>query len=714
MPNYTQRLQNNFIRGLITEAGEMTFPEGASVDELNCDLYRDGTRRRRRAIAKETNHSTSTFTISANSTVSFGTWRNVGSSSYKEYLVVQVGSKLYFYDKGSLPFSSQEFANSVNLASYQISGANIADHKCQFSSILGYLVVVNAAMEPVYIEETSTGVFAVTQINPRVRDFEWQGDKTTYDEELATASVSQARKYDTANVGWTGTQGSAALTTYETANTAYPPLTHRWYAGKDSSGNFSESEWQKVFSGTTLLENGHYVLNLFNKDRSTESGISGITTEVETTRFVTAETFSSRVFFSGLTSANNAGKVYFSPVLDTIGDIGDFHQRNDPTAEDFSDLLDDDGGVIVIPEAAEIRMLYGFRNSIFVFAENGVWQITGVDNAFTATAYSISKISDNGILTAQSFVSAEGVPFWWSRYGIHTMSFDEFGNASEENLSIGTIQTHWNNISSSAKDKVQAEYDRINKKIVWIYPAEEEGVPNKLRRMLVLDIVLQAFYPWEISDAGDYVIGASFYSGFGTGTESYDVVVGSDSVVVGSDDVVVTTDSPLSEGVALVFFVRDETTSKMTMALINSDTLLDWGSEIYSSYAETGYDFSGDVVLKKTAPYIVVYCRETETGWTGSDASGYDPINESSLKVSAYWDFKKNPSSTAQQAYKRKQPIIVDSSDLTTFDSPATVLTSRLKVRGRGRSMRIRFESETDKDFILIGHGVIVDVASRF
>ena len=52
----SQKATNNFVKGLITEAAELTFPEGASVDELNCDLRRDGTRRRRLGVEYETLH----------------------------------------------------------------------------------------------------------------------------------------------------------------------------------------------------------------------------------------------------------------------------------------------------------------------------------------------------------------------------------------------------------------------------------------------------------------------------------------------------------------------------------------------------------------------------------------------------------------------------------------------------------------------------------
>ena len=57
----TQKVINTFIKGLITEAGELTFPPDASVDELNCDLRRDGSRRRRLGVVPESGNVLSTF-----------------------------------------------------------------------------------------------------------------------------------------------------------------------------------------------------------------------------------------------------------------------------------------------------------------------------------------------------------------------------------------------------------------------------------------------------------------------------------------------------------------------------------------------------------------------------------------------------------------------------------------------------------------------------
>lgn len=711
MPSYTQRAVNNFTKGLITESGELTFPENASVDECNCDLFRDGSRRRRKAIAIEDNAEYSTFSVTSSVVTTFDTWPNVGLTSDKTYLVVQVGNILRFYEKTIQPFSGQEVAGSVSLVPYQVAGKSAALAQCQFTTVLGALVVVSEAIEPIYIEETSVGVFSVTQVEPKVRDFKWLGDKDTYTEN--ETSPGDERKYDTYNAGWS----SDVLTVFQNTQgaTLWPRLTHPSYSGKDASDNFDYSTWNSVYSGTSLIGNGRIILDLFNKDRATPTGLS-IDNEVELTRFTTAESFSGRVFFAGLKSPENAGRIYFSELMQSLSNIGRFHQQNDPTSETFSDLLETDGGVIVIPAAVNIKKLFAFRNSMFVFAENGVWQIKGIDNVFSPTAYSVSRITEVGMVTPGSFVSAEGVPFWWSRNGIHTLSFDEYGNAIEQSVSVETIQSFWEDIDSNAKGSVQATYDAINKKILWLYKNNGEVVTNKFNRLLILDVPLQAFYPWKFEDDDDqYVIGFSYYSGFGTIEEEVNVVNGSDNVVNGSDNVVTVVENPLSNSsIDVVFMVRNSSTSLMTMALVNGDSFLDWGTQNYLSYAETGYDFLGDLVLKKNAPYIVFYMRETETGWTGSEETGYEPTHPSSLLVSAYWDYRKTASSTAQQAYRRTPVALVDTTDLSDFGSNETVVTSRLKLRGRGRNMRVRLESEEGKDFIYLGHGIVGEISDGF
>ena len=706
-----QKTVNNFVKGLITEAAELTFPESASVNESNCDLRRDGSRRRREAVAVESNAVLSSFTISNSEIVGTGTWINVGGNAALEFLVVQKGNTIFFYNKAELPYSDQVISGSISLATYEFAGSIGSNNvKCQYASINGTLIISSGAIDTIVASYDGTNV-SVSSIAFKTRDFEWQGDTDTYPEEAASDAI---RLYDTTNAGWTGDKGGAALTAYKAASSnQLPPLTHPWYAGKDSDNAFDAAEWKLIFAGTTLTGNGHFILDFFSKVRT------GITTETENSRFKSVASFSGRVFYAGLTSAKNAGTILFSRLVEDNSDLGKCHQQNDPTSEYLSDLLATDGGFINIPDAVNIQLLYSFRASLFVFAENGVWQVTGVDGIFSATAYGINRVSNIGILNPQTFIEADGLPFWWSRFGIHTLAVDEVsGQGSEQNITLPTIQTFWDKISTGAKSKITSVYDNINKKVYWAYPDNDETVEAKLNNILILDLTLQAFYPWKISDQASStscVVGCAFYSGFGAAELELDVITAAgDDVVQGTDDIISTQVSDFNTGdPALVLLVRDGATNKLTMATFAGDTFLDWGEANYSSFAESGYDFGGDLIIKKNAPYIAVYSRLTETGFTGSEDAGYESIRPSSLLVSSAWDFNEN-FNTAQQAYRLKFPVLVDSGNITNFNYPEDVITTRLKVRGHGRSVRLRYESEQGKDFILLGWGLVFGRNQRF
>lgn len=700
MQSLTQKVVNTFIKGLITEAGELTFPENASIDELNCDLRRDGSRRRRLGAELEDSFVLSSFTMTDSSVVVTDKWENVGGQSGLEFLVIQVGASLKFYSKGTLPYSGSEDAATVNLSTYEVvGGVGAANARCQFTSINGTLIVASPAINTIYVQrDNTTGALTVNQVTFYTRDFDWLGDKRTYTTSSATASIQ--RQYDTFNGGWS----LALKTTYG----SWPPLTHPWYSGKDSSGNFSASEFNKIYSGTSLLGNGRYILNFFNKDRSTASGIAGLPTEIETSRFKSVASYAGRIFYAGLESAKNSGVILFSRTIETLSELGDCYQQNDPTSEEISDLLDTDGGVIRIPNAVNIKKLYSRGPDLFVFAENGVWKISGVDNIFRATDYAISYISPIGIQNASSFIEAEGLPFWWSLTGIHTLSVDQsMGIEQEQNLSITTIQSFLDKVSSSAKAKVTGVYDRVNKKVYWAYPNNNETKETKYSNLIVLDITLQAFYPWKVSDGSD-IVGFAFYSGFGSEALALDVVQGLDDVYQGTDDIISTQLSDFTTGdPAIVLVARDLSTNKLTMAGFTNSSFYDWGSVDYSSYAIAGHEFFGDLMLDKTSPYIEVYMRSTETGWVGSEAVGYDLVRPSGILVSPYWDFSKTPSTAPQQGYRLNRMPVVDSSDLTSVDIPETVVHTRLKLRGKGKTVRFRFDSEAGKDFVLLGYGLI-------
>ena len=185
-----QKAVNNFVKGLITEAAELTFPEGASVDESNCDLRRDGTRRRRLGVVYEGSNAFSSFTLSNSELTTTGSWINVGGNANLEFLVLQKGSTLYFYNKASTPFSNQVLSNSINLASYQhSSSAGAGTAKCQFTSIKGNLVVSSPQINTIVIQYNTNGTFTVSSVSFDIRDFEWQSDESLLYSDRSTVLV---------------------------------------------------------------------------------------------------------------------------------------------------------------------------------------------------------------------------------------------------------------------------------------------------------------------------------------------------------------------------------------------------------------------------------------------------------------------------------------------------------------------------------------------
>lgn len=708
--SYNQQTVNQLVRGLITEAGELNFPDNASIDELNCVLGRDASRTRRRGL-EPIPEAGAGFSWSPDRYTYFQ-WKNAGGVAGLNILVLQTDNVLRFIDLGASPITSGVKSFTVDLNSYgTISGVS------QFSQIFSGLIVTCPGVDTLIIRYLpSSDNIVVEPISFVVRDFAWQSTYATLDDFVS--NPTEKRKYDTYNAGWSGEKGSAALAAYVSSKTGYPPLTHPWYSGKNSSGDFSIAEWDKIHAPTSVTANGAVKLNFFNKDRNVLPGLD-LPVEVETNRFSTVATFAGRVWYSGLGVGQNSGKILYSQtVTDTslsaaADTLGQCYQVNDPTSEDFSDLLETDGGEILIPEAVNIKKIHAYGEALFIFAENGVWFIKGVDSKFSPTGYFVSKVTNVGIESFRSFISVEGVPFWWSKNGIHTIVFDESsGFPTESNLSISSIQTFFNEIPEYSKKECFGDYDTFNQKIYWWF--SRDANTNRRNHCLVLDITLKAFYPWSIAgDTDNYVVG-SFYFEDGTELTVQEEVEDSSEAII--------TDSSLENVYVNTFLQNQDLDSKiisvyisnglMNFGQFSSLTFQDFGNN-YDSYVEAGYFFAGDLTLKKNSPYVVVYCRSTEEGFTGNISTGFTPINPSSLIMKSYWDFKDNPSSS-QQAYRIKPFALVNTSDLSDNQQPGTVVVTRLKIRGRGRNVRLRFESEEGKNFVFLGYSMVVAVNDRF
>jgi hypothetical protein len=712
-----------FVKGMITEATGLTFPENASSDEDNFDLFKNGSRKRRKGCDYE-----SSYVLSSNISASYVSdraisahrWTSVAGLGTVNFLMVQVGPTLYFHDLNEDSFSSNTKSFTVDLNSFSApTTIVVGEEPVRAVSGKGLLFVVGKGLEPFYIKyDPDTDTISTTQITLRIRDFERQEDDLDEDERPAT--LSDEHNYNLLNQGWSSTNISA----FFSSQAVYPSNADVWYLGKDASDNFSATLLVKQGFGNTLAANGHYIVDAFNKART------GLDTEYEYERPQAVAFMAGRAFFSGVESKKLGNQIYFTQILEGERNIGRCYQEADPTAEHINELLPTDGGVIVVPEMGRVIAMTTVLNSLVVFAENGVWVITGSTGAgFFADDYMVQKISNVGILGAGSVVNVEGSALYWGRGGIYALVQDPTsGQLSAQNLTTDTIQTYYNSISEAAKIYAQGVYDEEQKKIYWAFNKDTAfaggSFRNKYDRLLVLQTDVGAFYPLTIQELetdSPFVAAPIISLKLRRSTVTSNVVVSGDPVQVVGDQV--TVDLPAyGTASALLKLLAMEPQSdglnyKYTFAEFNNNSFLDWadsdGTGVDApAYLETGYEIFGDAIRTKQVPYLYFMFQKTETGFVDDGSGNLIYENPSSLYVAARWDWSDHSNSgkwgTQFQAYRfRRAYVPTGAGDL--FQDGTTIVQTKNRLRGTGHALQLRMDTEEGKDCHILGWTVVAD-----
>lgn len=717
----TNKTYSTFVGGLFTESSDLNFPENVALDLDNVDLFRKGNIRRRNAVDYENNYSLSTATFNGDGLSSIAvaedTWENVDGDSSRNFAVLQFGSTLYFYDLSVTPLSDGVKGFTVDLTGFAAPNAtNIGSAEVSMDSGRGALFVSSEKIDPFYITYDPDGdSITSTEIILSIRDFD--GVEDSLDLEERPSSLSAEHEYNLRNQGWGTVNGNNTITSYFNSKGVYPSNTQIWFVGKDSQDDFNPGLLDKTDFGNTRAPRGHFILDPFYKDRSDVSGVAGLDVESESKRPTAVAFFAGRVWYGG-----NKGNVYYSQVLlDNFSNVGNCYQEADPTSEEQSDLVATDGGVVKIPEAGEIVAFFVLGDNLVVFARNGNWQIGGSEGAgFKATDFAVSRISDVGTLSRRTIVDTDNIPVWFGEDGIYTFESNQVSlKLGANNLSKRTIQTFYDEIPTLSKSRAKGIYDRGTRRVIWLYQSVfNSDNPYRYDKALILDTDLGVFWPYTFSFTetdSPYIAGVIDTDIFTEVTNEETVVVGSDVVQVGGEDVVTNVRVP-SAGSSYIKYLAikpDGTNSKFTFADINNDNFYDWETEdgtgvSYNSYLETGHEVFGDIMRFKQAIFVYCYFGRTETAFEAS-GDGYDFDKPSSCLMRAKWEWADNAASNrwseSKQVYRLRRLFTPDPGDLS-YDSGFPVVVTRNKVRGKGRAIRLRFESEAGKDFNLLGFAV--------
>lgn len=382
--------------------------------------------------------------------------------------------------------------------------------------------------------------------------------------------------------------------------------------------------------------------------------------------------FAGRAWYAGMNIVGLASDIYFSQIIERNDQFEKCYQVNDPTSEHNAELLPSDGGVIRILEMGSVIRLFPTQNSLLVFATNGVWLIGGSSGAgFTANDYVVSRLSSIGTSSPHSFVDVQGIPFWWTESDIYTVQFDpNYNSYAVKPVTTTLIQSFIKEIPSSNRKYVKGTYNLADNCVYWLYndvtdPDDQYTYTN----VLVFDTIAGAFYPWTIGDSDPKVRGIL-------------TVQAATSAVDPEVKFTTTIDIDASNEYLTFSECLSESYKDWTVYATDEGSAAD---EIdYTSYFITGYRIDGQSQRFFQANYIWVFM---------------DTLEDSSCYLQGIWDFTNSNSSgkwsTSQQVYS------------TALFPSRDVRHRRLKIRGKGKALQLKFESESGKPFSIIGWSIL-------
>lgn len=450
-------------------------------------------------------------------------------------------------------------------------------------------------------------------------------------------------------------------------------------------------------------------------------------------RFVSE--YSGRVFYAGFSNIVGDGDdkspklgsyVLYSRLIRAEGDAFMCYQEGDPTSKDIPDLLDTDGGFIRISGVSNICFLVNVGRSLMVFAENGVWMISGNgDDGFTANNQMTTKITERGTKYPNTITVVDNTVMYWSEDGIYHLRQSEYGDWQSSSLTEDTIQSFYEDIPTTERTHCKGLYDLYDKKVRWVYNNYLDAVgPSK---ELVFDVQLGAFYPNEILPLGESryprVCSVVVVPPYRVGRSRENITYGLQDITHNGEQITLPTLIPVSGAKEILYlsaYSYDFGFVDYGFTAYSNNDFRDW-AEVDGEGVDaeailvTGYLSGGDFSRNKQVPYINFHLERTERGFEQEPDGNLTPIGESSCIVQAQWSWNNSPANGKWgepfQAYRYRR-LYSPYGPTDTFDSGEAIISTRNKLRGIGKVLSLKINTEPYKDLKLVGWSVNMDMNS--
>ncbi len=735
MPTKTKLEISSFIKGLITEASALTFPDSASIVDENFVLLRDGSRKRRLGMDYEDDYVEEGYFgfPGQEIAISIHLWKNPVQEGFFDIIAVQTEDVLRFFRSTGEVISNDQLNGGLPIV---LPADYVPGTKIRTSSLRGQMIVTYLNQTLLIFEyDEGTDTVSFTEQRLKVRDLFGietvyaVSERPTIPDPLTPSDTDELiHVYNLRNQGWPLTavitknakgeevSGSATLTADPIVLTDFGSSLDVvsdadviWRsktttaASPDAVGAYSRFDLLKQQYGDTPAPKGKFVLDIFDRSTSRDEhnaevfGNPSITLPDDISQgYISAVAAYAGRFFYSLKETGKVGgdenspklssMILFSQVVKGNSDIASCYAEADPTSEFIYDPIATDGGFIVIPSVGEILSLVPLGNSLFVFGTNGVWEIHGGEEAFSATNQNLTKTTSIGSSGYQSIVVAETAILYWTDSGIYAISLDPSSyRGVPTNISNTTIQTAYLAIPKAFRAVAKGVYDEVDRKVRWLYNTNDTS-DIRYGYELVFDVDLGAFYKNILAP-----------SGFVDVPGAVDVVAAPQAIYL----------------IGVSTFIGDLFYS---FGYYKNTDFEDFGLFDAPATLVSGYLTGGTGSTDKKVKSLVAHFNRTEQGYvTEGDGIVFD--NPSGCLITTMWEWTDHAAAgrwgIPYQAYRLSVPYYPTGvSD--PFNYGYTVITSKTGVRGKGGALSIKFESTPGNDLHLLGWGLEITVDDSY
>jgi hypothetical protein len=388
--------------------------------------------------------------------------------------------------------------------------------------------------------------------------------------------------------------------------------------------------------------------------------------------------------------------------------------------------LDTDGGFIRIDGAYRIQKLINVGSALMVLAQNGVWAITGgSDFGFSANNNKVSKISEKGADSPGSVVIVDNTFMFWADDAIYHITQNEYGDWVSNNVTRTTIQKFYDDIRPIDKFYCQGRYDSYDGKVRWVY----RNLPGDSReaRELILDTELGAFYTSTLRAPGanpglPKVASPLVIPPFRLVESEVGITVQGEPVTVEGEPVVTTMQVRGSGTRELAYLIITGVNPlRYTFGLYRDPEFKDFRSHDgvgadAEAFLLTGWVGGGDFQRNKQVPYIQFHFNRTETGFVQDETGNLSPLTPSSCIVQAQWDWTNSVNAGRWgrefEAYRYRR-LYSPFGQNDPFDNGEEVITTKNKLRGKGKVVSLYLRTSPEKDCQLLGWSMLLGVSGN-